>query len=135
MLFFFPSLFSFLPNYFQLSQYCSKVQYPPNPFEFFPLFFFFSSRSFLSRSLSFMLITRWSYRYFIFSFTLILKCLDFATASLIMCCCSMSDFSFNHCPVLLVHLLPSLGVRRLSSVNFSHFKLLLRNHLADWNRT
>ena len=32
-------------------------------------------------------------------------------------------------------LLPSLGVRRLSSVNFSHFKLLLRNHLADWNRT
>jgi hypothetical protein len=23
----------------------------------------------------------------------------------------------------------------LSSVNFSHFKLLLRNHLADWNRT
>ena len=28
-----------------------------------------------------------------------------------------------------------LGVRRLSSVNFSHFKLLLRNHLADWNRT
>jgi hypothetical protein len=36
----------------------------------------------------------------------------------------------------------SLGVRRLSSVvcrlssvNFSHFKLLLRNHLADWNRT
>ena len=32
-------------------------------------------------------------------------------------------------------LLPSLGVRRLSSVNFSHFKLLLRNHLADWNQT
>ena len=26
-------------------------------------------------------------------------------------------------------------VCRLSSVNFSHFKLLLRNHLADWNRT
>ena len=24
-------------------------------------------------------------------------------------------------------------VCRLSSVNFSHFKLLLRNHLADWN--
>jgi hypothetical protein len=24
---------------------------------------------------------------------------------------------------------------RPSSVNFSHFKLLLRNHLADWNRT
>ena len=23
----------------------------------------------------------------------------------------------------------------LSSVNFSHFKLLLRNHLADWNQT
>jgi len=36
----------------------------------------------------------------------------------------------------LVHqLLPSLGVRRLSSVNFSHFKLLLRNHLANWNQT
>jgi hypothetical protein len=32
-------------------------------------------------------------------------------------------------------LLPSLGVRRLSSVNFSHFKLLLRNHWADWNQT
>ena len=39
-------------------------------------------------------------------------------------------------------LLPSLVVRRpssvvccLSSVNFSHFKLLLRNHLADWNQT
>jgi hypothetical protein len=26
-------------------------------------------------------------------------------------------------------------VCRLSSVHFSHFKLLLRNHLADWNRT
>ena len=26
-------------------------------------------------------------------------------------------------------------VCRLSSVKFSHFKLLLRNHLADWNRT
>ena len=26
-------------------------------------------------------------------------------------------------------------VCRLSSVNFSHFKLLLRNHLADWNRS
>ena len=44
-------------------------------------------------------------------------------------------------PGPLVHL-PSLGVRRLlsvvcrlSSVNFSHFKLLLRNHLADWNQT
>jgi hypothetical protein len=24
---------------------------------------------------------------------------------------------------------------RLSSVNFSHFKLLLRNHWADWNQT
>ena len=32
-------------------------------------------------------------------------------------------------------LLPSLGIRRLSSVNFSHFKLLLRNHWADWNQT
>ena len=32
-------------------------------------------------------------------------------------------------------LLPSLGVRRLSSVNFSHFKLLLRNHWANWNQT
>ena len=32
-------------------------------------------------------------------------------------------------------LLPSLGVRRLLSVNFSHFKLLLRNHWADWNQT
>jgi hypothetical protein len=30
---------------------------------------------------------------------------------------------------------PSSVVCRLSSVNFSHFKLLLRNHLADWNRT
>ena len=44
--------------------------------------------------------------------------------------------------LLLVHLdqgpgelLPSLGVRLPSSVNFSHFKLLLRNHVADWNRT
>ena len=26
-------------------------------------------------------------------------------------------------------------VCRLSSVNFSHFKLLLRNHWADWNQT
>ena len=26
-------------------------------------------------------------------------------------------------------------VRRLLSVNFSHFKLLLRNHGADWNQT
>ena len=32
-------------------------------------------------------------------------------------------------------LLPSLGIRRLLSVNFSHFKLLLRNHWADWNQT
>ena len=39
-------------------------------------------------------------------------------------------------------LLPSLGVRRLlsfvcclSSVNFSHFKLLLQNHWANWNQT
>jgi hypothetical protein len=42
--------------------------------------------------------------------------------------------------MLLVHLdgpgelLPSLGVRLLS-VNFSHFKLLLRNHWANWNQT
>ena len=28
--------------------------------------------------------------------------MDFATVSLIMCCCSMSDFSFNHYPVLLI---------------------------------
>ena len=34
-------------------------------------------------------------------------------------------------------LLPSLGVRRLLSVfwNFSHFKLLLRNHWANWTQT
>ena len=32
-------------------------------------------------------------------------------------------------------LLPSFGVCRLLSVNFSHFKLLLRNHWADWNQT
>jgi hypothetical protein len=30
---------------------------------------------------------------------------------------------------------PSSVVCRLSSVNFSHFKLLLRNHWADWNQT
>jgi hypothetical protein len=35
----------------------------------------------------------------------------------------------NYC-----HSLASV-VCRLSSVNFSHFKLLLRNHFADWNRT
>ena len=38
-------------------------------------------------------------------------------------------FQVNYC-----HHLASV-VCRLSSVNFSHFKLLLRNHLADWNRT
>jgi hypothetical protein len=32
-------------------------------------------------------------------------------------------------------LLPSLGVRRLSSVNFSHFNLLLWNPLVKWNKT
>jgi ABC-type glucose/galactose transport system permease subunit len=43
--------------------------------------------------------------------------------------------------VFLVHLdqssselLPSLGVHRLLSVVFSHFKLLLRNHWANWNQ-
>ena len=30
---------------------------------------------------------------------------------------------------------PSSVVCCLSSVNFSHFKLLLRNHWADWNQT
>jgi hypothetical protein len=35
----------------------------------------------------------------------------------------------NYC-----HHLASI-VRRLLSVNFSHFKLLLRNHWADWNQT
>ena len=47
----------------------------------------------------------------------------------------MHFFSFFSSPGLPGELLPSLGVRRLSSVNFSHFKLLLRNHLADWNQT
>jgi hypothetical protein len=32
-------------------------------------------------------------------------------------------------------LLPSLGVRRLSSVNFSHFNLLLWNSSAKWTET
>jgi hypothetical protein len=32
-------------------------------------------------------------------------------------------------------LLPSLGVRRLSSVNFSHFNLLLWNPSAKWTET
>jgi hypothetical protein len=32
-------------------------------------------------------------------------------------------------------LLPSLGVRRLSSVNFSHFNLLLWNPYAKWTET
>ena len=32
-------------------------------------------------------------------------------------------------------LLPSLGVRRLSSFNFSHFNLLLWNPLTIWNET
>ena len=32
-------------------------------------------------------------------------------------------------------LLPSLGVRRLSSVNFSHFNLLLWNPSAKWSET
>jgi hypothetical protein len=31
--------------------------------------------------------------------------------------------------------LPSLGVRRLSSFNFSHFNLLLWNPLTIWNET
>jgi hypothetical protein len=31
--------------------------------------------------------------------------------------------------------LPSLGVRRLSSVNFSHFNLLLWNPYAKWTET
>ena len=30
-------------------------------------------------------------------------------------------------------LLPSLGIRRLSSVNFSHFNLLLWNRKANWS--
>jgi hypothetical protein len=38
-------------------------------------------------------------------------------------------------PKVQVNYCHQLGVRRLSSVNFSHFKLLLRNHLADWNQT
>ena len=35
----------------------------------------------------------------------------------------------NYCPHL------ASVVWRLSYVNFSHFKLLLRNHWADWNQT
>ena len=45
-------------------------------------------------------------------------------------------------PVFLAHLafrpcelLPSLFIRRLSSVNISHFNLLLRNHWANCNQT
>jgi hypothetical protein len=55
------------------------------------------------------------------------------TRSLVLCVCFV-----DRC----LSFVPSLGVRRLSSVicrlssvNFSHFKLLLRNHLADWNQT
>ena len=65
-----------------------------------------------------------------FFFTIII------TSPRVMYCYSTFLFSspgpkvqVNYC-----HHLASV-VRRLSSVNFSHFKLLLRNHLADWNRT
>jgi hypothetical protein len=49
-------------------------------------------------------------------------------------------YLYDHVSYFLVHfgpgeLLPSLGVRHRSSVNFSHFKLLLRNCWADWNQT
>jgi hypothetical protein len=33
------------------------------------------------------------------------------------------------------NILPSLGVRRLSSINFSHFNLLLWNSSAKWTET
>ena len=48
------------------------------------------------------------------------------------CCYMRFQFTWTKGPC---ELLPSLGVRRLSSVNFSHFKLLLRKKLADWIRT
>jgi hypothetical protein len=47
-------------------------------------------------------------------------------------------YTYIHCNlwryrqfIAIFYLLPSLGVRHLSSVNFSHFKLLLRNHWPD----
>ena len=53
--------------------------------------------------------------------------------SLLTCCyCIMLHPAYTLGPC---ELLPSLGIRRLSSVNFSHSKLLLRNHWADWNQT
>ena len=55
--------------------------------------------------------------------------------SLLYICIGVTFFSSPGPTKGPCELLPSLGVRRLSSVNFSHFKLLLRNHLADWNRT
>ena len=47
----------------------------------------------------------------------------------LLTCCSFMQFMFNQVEIFIV------VTWRPSSVNFSHFKLLLRNHLADWNRT